>query len=296
MDNATILVTGATGATGGHAVTNLLASGRKVRALVHEDDTRAQKLRAVGVDVVLGDLLDIDSVRKALEGIHAAYFVYPLAPQILAGTVNFAEAAKEAGVGAIVNLSQMTSRRDSESHAAKDHWLAEQVLGWCGVPVTQLRPTLFAEWLLYPFSWKDYGRRDTLALPFGSGKFAPIAAEDQGRAIAAILSDPAPHAGRLYKLLGPVELDGYGIAAAMSEVLERTITYSPVEVQEFIDSLKKLPPFASPFFLQHIGAIAIDARNGITGGISSDIETLTGCPPMTVQKFVSKNRAGFKPA
>jgi NAD(P)H dehydrogenase (quinone) len=296
MEKATILVTGATGATGGHAVANLLASGQKVRALVHEDDARAQKLRAAGVDVVVGDLLEIDTVRRALEGIHAAYFVYPLAPQILTGTVNFAQAAKEAGVGAIVNLSQMTSRRDSESHAAKDHWLAEQVFGWCGVPVTQLRPTLFAEWLLYPFSWKDYGRKDTLALPFGSGKFAPIASEDQGRAIAAILANPAPHAGRLYKLLGPVELDGYEIAAAMSEVLGRTITYFPVEVQEFADSLKKMPAYGSPFFLQHIGAIAIDARNGVTGGTSSDVETLTGIPPMTVQEFVSKNRAGFNPA
>jgi NAD(P)H dehydrogenase (quinone) len=296
MENATILVTGATGATGGHAVTDLVRSGHKVRAFVHEDDARAQKLSASGVEVVIGDLLDIDSVRAALEGIQAAYFVYPLAPQILTGTVNFAQAAKEAGVSAIVNLSQMTSRRDSESHAAKDHWLAEQVLNWCGVPVTQLRPTLFAEWLLYPFSWTDYGKKDTLALPFGKGKFAPIASEDQGRVIAAILADPAPHAGRLYKLLGTVELDGFGIAAAMSEVLGRTIIYSPVEVEEFISSLKKMPPYGSPFLLQHLGAIAMDARNGITGGTSSDVETLTGKRPMTVQQFVTKNRQAFDPA
>jgi len=296
MEKATILVTGATGATGGHAVKNLVATGHKVRAFVHEDDARAQKLRASGVEIAIGDLLDIDSVRGALEGVHAAYFVYPLAPEILTGTVNFAQAAKEAGVKAIVNLSQMTSRRDSKSHAAKNHWLAEQVLSWCGVPVTQLRPTLFAEWLLYPFSWKDYGSKDTLALPFGEGKFAPIASEDQGRAIAAILADPAPHACRLYKLLGPVELDGYGIAAAMSEVLDRKITYSPVEVKDFVESLKKIPAFSSPFFLQHIGAIAVDARNGITGGTSSDVEMLTGHRPMTVQEFVMKNRSAFAPS
>ena len=294
MTNSIILVTGATGATGGSAVSSLVARGHQVRALVHEEDKRSEALRASGVEVVTGDLLDIDSVRSAMEGVSAAYFVYPLGPGLLAGTVNFAQAAKEAALSAIVNLSQMTARRDSLSHAAKDHWLAEQVLQWCGVPVTILRPTLFAEWLLYPFAWKDYARRDTLALPFGNGKVGLIAAEDQGHAIASVLSEPAKHAGKLYKLLGPVELDWYGIAAAMSEVLERTITYTPVSVDEFVASLAKMPQFSSPFFLQHIGAVALDAQNGITGGTSSAMEDLTGRPGMTVQEFVQKHQASFE--
>jgi NAD(P)H dehydrogenase (quinone) len=294
MANSTILVTGASGATGGSAISALVEHGHHVRAFVHEEDTRSEALRASGVEVVTGDLLDIDSVRAAMEGVNAAYFVYPLGPGLLAGTVNFAQAAKEAGVSAIVSLSQMTARRDSLSHAAKDHWLSEQVLAWCGVPVTILRPTLFAEWLLYPFSWKDYVRKDTLALPFGDGKIGLIAAEDQGRAIASVLSEPAKHAGKLYKLLGPVELDWYGIAAAMSEVLGRTITYTAVSVEEFLVSLARVPGYSSPFLLQHIGAIALDAQNGITGGTSSAMEHLTGRPGMTVQEFVKKHRAAFE--
>jgi uncharacterized protein YbjT (DUF2867 family) len=296
MTQLTILVTGASGATGGSAVSSLLAQGHHVRALVHEEDARSEALKASGVDVVTGDLLDIETVRSAMEGVSSAYFVYPLGPGLLAGTVNFAQAAKEAGVGSIVNLSQMTARRDSLSHAAKDHWLAEQVLQWSGVPVTILRPTLFAEWLLYPFSWKDYGKRDTLALPFGDGKVGLIAAEDQGRAIAAVLAEPAIHSGHLYKLLGPVELSWYEIAAAMSEVLGRTLTYTPVSVDQFVAGLAKMPRFSSPFFLQHIGAIALDAQNGITGGTSRDMEDLTGKPGMTIQEFVRRHRDAFQPA
>ena len=295
MKKSTILVTGASGATGGSAVSTLLAHGHSVRAFVHEEDARSESLKAAGVEVVTGDLLDIDSIRSAMEGIVAAYLVYPLGPGLLAGTVNFAQAAREAGVRAIVNLSQMTARRDSMSHAAKDHWIGEQVLQWSGVPLTILRPTLFAEWLLYPFSWKDYAKKDTLALPFGNGRIALIAAEDQGRAIAAVLADPATHAGHLYKLLGPVELDWYGIAAAASEVLGRTITYAPVEVDEFLAAMAKFPQFASPFFLQHIGAVALDARNGITSGTCADFEHLTGKPAMTVQEFVHKHKAAFAP-
>jgi NAD(P)H dehydrogenase (quinone) len=294
MKQSKILVTGATGGTGGNAARVLLKAGHTVRALAHEDGKAAAELRSLGAEVVGGDLLDIESMRAALEGIDAAYFVYPLAPDILAGTVNFAQAAKEAGVGAIVNTSQMTSRRDSKSHAARDHWLAEQVFDWCGVPVTHLRPTLFAEWLLYPFSWQDYPSKDVLALPFGEGRFAPISSEDQGRVIAAILADPAPHAGRLYKLFGPVEMDGHGLAAAASDALGRTVKYRPIPVEEFLAALAKLPsPYSSQFFMQHIGAIAVDCQNGITSGTNSNVHDLTGIAPLTIQDFVSKHRSAF---
>lgn len=295
MANSKILVTGATGATGGSAVRELRARGREVRALVHEDDERAANLRALGVEVVVGNLLDIDSVHAALEDVRSAYFVYPLSPQLLDATVNFAQAAKEAGVSAIINTSQMTSRRDSKSHAAQNHWLSEQVFSWGDVPVTHLRPTLFLEWLLYPFSWENYAKRDTLALPFGNGKFAPISSEDQGRVIAAILQDPAPHSGQLYKLFGPVELDGFGIAAAASDALGRTIRYSPVEVDEFLTHLRKMPAYSAAFFTQHIGAIAIDCQNGITGGTNDNVEQLTGRSPLSVQQFVEKHREAFNP-
>ncbi len=82
MANSKILVTGATGATGGSAVRELRAGGHEVRALVHEDDERAESLRALGVEVAIGNLLDIDSVRAALEDVRSAYFVYPLFPSV----------------------------------------------------------------------------------------------------------------------------------------------------------------------------------------------------------------------
>ena len=164
-----------------------------------------------------------------------------------------------------MNTSQMTSRRDSKSHAAQNHWVGERVFDWCGVPVTHLRPTLFAEWMLYPFSLKSIVEKDTLALPFGTGRFAPIASEDTGRVVAAILKNPVAHAGRTYKLFGPVELDGTGIAAAMSEVLKRAIRYSAVEIPDFQQILAQIPRL-TPYFSQHIAAIAIDCQNGIAAG------------------------------
>jgi NAD(P)H dehydrogenase (quinone) len=89
-------------------------------------------------------------VSEALKGITAAYFVFPIqVPGILEATAFFAQAALEQGVGAIVNMSQITARRIAKSHAAQNHWIAERLFDRSGIPVTHLRPTLFAEWLTY---------------------------------------------------------------------------------------------------------------------------------------------------
>src|SRR5262249_50587488 len=85
----------------------------------------------------------------ALKNVDRAYFVYPIRPGLVQATAQFAQAAQEAGIEAIVNMSQVSARNDAKSHAARDHWLAEQVLDWSGLNVTHIRPTYFAEWLLY---------------------------------------------------------------------------------------------------------------------------------------------------
>lgn len=292
MAASQLLVTGATGATGYATVEALHGSGNAVRALVHQDDARADRLRALGAEVVVGDLLDIDSVQAAMDGVNAAYFVYPIKPRLLDATAYFAEAAKEAGVGAIVNLSQRTSHRHSKSHAAQNHWIAERVFDWSGIPVTHLRPVSFAEWLLYPFALQGVTDNDTLALPFGSGEFAPIAAYDQGRVIATVLSDPKPHAGQTYLLNGPAVLDGEGVAAALSEGLGRHITYSPFPIEDF-QAVAATIPELSDFFAQHIGAVVAELTGGLLSGTNDTVEELTGTAPMSIQDFARAHSDEF---
>jgi NADPH:quinone reductase-like Zn-dependent oxidoreductase len=106
MSRAEILVSGATGRTGGAAIAELIKMGRRVRAYVRSDDKQAAALRQRGVEIAVGDFTDIDAIRAAMEGIRSAYFLYPIAPGILGAAAYFAQAAKEAGVTAIVNMSQ----------------------------------------------------------------------------------------------------------------------------------------------------------------------------------------------
>jgi NAD(P)H dehydrogenase (quinone) len=159
-----------------------------------------------------------------LEGVEAAYFVYPVAPGLITATANFAQAAREAGTKAVLNLSQRSQNRDSTSDSSRDTYIAEQVFNWSGVPVIHLRPTLFLEWLLYPWQL-PYLHQGVLRMPAGKGRHSPIAVDDQGRAIAALLKNPEGHIGTVIDLSGPVEMDHEQMAAELSEALGRKIVF-----------------------------------------------------------------------
>jgi NAD(P)H dehydrogenase (quinone) len=291
MSKETILVTAAAGKTGLSTVQQLRAQGHGVRALVHRDDARADALRQLGATVVVGDLLDHDDVQRAVAGIEAAYFCYPIRPGLIQATTYFVEAAKSAGMQAIVNMSQISARRDSESHAARDHWIAERIFDWSGVPVTHLRPTFFAQWLTYPFQRASFDQ-GVIDLPYGTGRHAPIAAEDQARLIAAILTAPREHAGKTYTLHRPVEMDEAGIAAAAGAALDRSIVYRPSTLDEYRQRLEAngLPEF----LVQHLCAVAVDCQNGVFSGEDTIIGKATGKAPMTVQEFVVLHRDAFQ--
>ena len=291
MSAEEILVTAATGETGRYTVQRLVEKGHAIRALVHREDERSEALRSAGAEIVVGDLLEHDDAIRATAGTTAAYFCYPIRPGLIQATAYFADAAKRAGLEAVVNLSQISARENSKSHAARDHWIAERVFDWSGVPVVHLRPTFFAQWLLYPRSRATIVEEGIIDLPYGEGRHAPIAAEDQARLIAAILAEPAAHLGKTYPLHGPIEQDQAGIAAAVSEVLGRKISYRPLTIPQYRERLEKagLPEI----MIQHFCAVALDYQSGIFSGEDKIIAEVTGQPPMTVQEFVTLHRNAF---
>ena len=289
-DEPAVLATGASGRTGGYAARLLLERGHRVRALVHSFDDRAAKLRDRGAEVIVGDLQNIDLVREAVDGVRAAYFVYPISPGLLEATATFAQAAEEAGVTAVVNMSQISARRGAASDAARIHWLGERILDWSPVAATHLRPTYFAEWFTI-FGAKGIREEGVLRLPFGDGRHAPITAEDQGRVIAAILENPDGHAGQVYPLFGAVEMNHYQIADAISEALGRPVRYEPADIPTWIEGIKAqgFPEFLA----QHLSNVAVDYQNGIFAGNNDLVERIGGKKPTTVQEFITDHLSVF---
>src|SRR5712672_1280474 len=196
-----ILVTGAAGRVGavGRTVTELLLKqGKAVRAMVRTEDERAQALRGMGAEVVVGDLLELDSMHRAIAGCETMYFGMSVSDAYLTATVNAAAVAKHHGVKAFINMSQMTVSQMSITETTGSpqhrlHWLAEQALAWSGLPVTTIRPTVFLEGFFLRLAANGVREADELVLPLGRARTSPISAVDVARVVSTILDDPTPH-------------------------------------------------------------------------------------------------------
>jgi uncharacterized protein YbjT (DUF2867 family) len=295
-----ILVTGAAGAVGaiGRNLTALLlAKGHKVRALVRREDERAEALRQLGAEVVQGDLTDLTSMHRAIEGCARIYFGMSVSANYLEATTNTAVVARHHGVEAFVNMSQMTVTQmsitestDSPQH--KLHWLAEQALSWSGLPVVTIRPTVFLEGFFLLFAAAGVREADELALPMGAGKTSPISAVDVARAASAILDDPVPHIGLVYNLTGfeSADLDHY--ARVFSEALGRTIRYRDVPLSGWSERLREAGVPAH--IVNHLTVMTDLNKQGRYDRMTDDLFKLTGEMPTSMHDFVKLHAAEFR--
>jgi len=295
-----ILVTGAAGAVGGigRSLTGfLLARGHKVRAMVRREDERAEALRRLGADVVKGDLTDLASMHRAIEGCGRIYFGMSVSAAYLEATVNTAAVARHHGVEAFVNMSQMTVSQmsinestDSPQH--KLHWLAEQALSWSGLPVVTVRPTVFLEGFFLQLVAPGVRASDELALPLGDGKTSPISAVDVARAVTVILDDPAPHIGQIYELTGPESTDLAHYARVFSEALGRPIRYRDVALPTWSEGLRKAG--FPEHVVRHLSVMAELTRQGRYDRMTDTMRKLTGEAATNMRDFVKAHAADFK--
>src|ERR1700747_470635 len=112
-----------------------------------------------------------------MAGVTAAYFCCPIYPGGLL------QVASEAGVHSVVNMSQISARREAKSNAARHHWIAERLLDRSALGTTHLRPTFFPFFL--NMFWTRENDEGIYRLPFADGRFAPVDAADQAHVIAA---------------------------------------------------------------------------------------------------------------
>lgn len=289
-DEGLFLVAGATGKTGAHTVRLLREQGLRVRALVRALDNRSDKLREQGAEIVQGDLLTFADVREATAGVAAAYFSYPPGPGYIEAAVNFAQAASDAGVHAVVELSQIGVRPDT-THIGLQHWIVERLFDRTPLVTTHLRPTLFMNWMnnFWVRAGADEG---ILRLPLAGVRHAPIAMEDQAKVIVAILQDADPHDHQIYELFGAKELDWYEIAAKIQHTLGIEVRYEPIEVSTMVAALTVAG--GDPNRAHHLGMVTQDFRDGFYSGFNNFVEEITGSKPTTVEDHVRATRASFE--
>lgn len=296
MVASNLVLVASAGGVGRIVLDQLRAQDVPVRAMVRRDDDRAGELRALGAEVVIGDLTRPESVAAALKGVGRMYFGMSVSPDHLLAATVVATVAREHGkLDGLVDMSQMTvsqmtATSTAESHHQRLHWLAERVLDWSGLPVVHVRPTVFLDNPLFTtLAARSIRESGTLALPFGTGRTSPVAVDDVARVVATVLRDPTPHVGRVYELTGPRTLDMVGVAEEFSRALGRSVSYVDVLLDRWrAEVLAKagLPPHTE----QHIATMARLHRENRYNRATDDVERLTGVPAQTVEAFVAARR------
>jgi uncharacterized protein YbjT (DUF2867 family) len=237
----TILVTGATGRVGRHVVDQLVKRGADVRALVR-DASKANF--PAGVAVVQGEMLDIESLRKAFGGVSTLFLLNAVAADEYTQALVALNIAKDAGVERVVYQSVM----NAEGFVNVPHFAvkfgAEQMLKAMDFSATILRPAYFIE---NEAMVKDVILNHSLyPMPIGSKGVAMVDTRDiaEVAAIELIRREQAP--GKLpiktINLVGPDTLTGPGVAEIWSQVLSRPVAYGGDDPTAFQQNLENFMP------------------------------------------------------
>ena len=295
------LITGAAWASGrvSDSVVELLrGNGEPVRVIVRGDDGRANRFRELGAEVVVADLTSAVDVVQAMRGVTRMFFNTHISFDYLQEVAVVCAAARElVSLEVIVNMSQMTVAQmtltsSEESHQQRLFWLAEQIMNWSGVPVVHVRPTVLLDNPLFTVLAKRSLRdRDALALPFGTGRTSPIAAEDVAQVVATLLCTP-PKAGQVYALTGPQVLDVKGLAEQYSRALGRTIHAEDISYDDWLHHYLRNSG-QSDLVQQHLATVVRLHRENRYERCTHDVEQVTGQPPQTVEQYVASHPEVF---
>src|SRR5215218_3235296 len=283
----TILVTGATGRVGRQVVQQLVKRGADVRVLVR-DPSKASF--PAGVEVVQGDLLDIDALRTALSGVNTLFLLNAVAADEFTQALITLNVARESGVERVVYLSVIHSDLfvNVPHFAVKSG--AERMIERMGFGATILRPAYFMD--------NEHMIKDVILnhgvypMPIGSKGVAMVDVSDiaEVAAIELIRREQAP--GKLpietINLVGPDTLTGSDVAAIWSDVLARPVVYGGDDPSPFEQNLAKFMPKWTAYEMRLMAERY--ASDGMIPEVG-DVERLTkilGRPLHTYRDFASQ--------
>lgn len=289
-----ILITGATGTTGNLVIQNLVQKGIKPRAMIRQIDARSKQLEASGADVLKGDFLDLQSLRKAMSGIERVYFCYPFKDGLPKCSGYFAKAAKENGIEFTVSMSQMNVHEGSSSPATQNHLITEDILDWAEIGAVHIRPGLFA-WNYLNMAGTTVKAERKFYFPNPDARYTIIHPQDISDVISQLLTteDIDSHIGKKYLLSGPRVYTNTEVASEIEGVLGEKVDYVPIPVEHWIKAMQN-DPYVNAFLAKHLQEFSKDIAEGKFDHVTDNVEVITGNKPREFKSFILENIHAFK--
>ena len=265
-----ILVTGATGTIGSFVRNQLKEANAEFIALVRSEE-KAKPLNEKGIKTVIGDLSDINSLEKALQGIEKVFLLSVTSPDSPTLQGNLVKVAKEKDVKHIVKVSVRGADLDSDIGILRYHALTEKEILDSGITYTFLQPHSFMQNLV--FDAESIKNQNAIFAPMGDGKIGMVDARDIAAVAVKALTEDG-HEGKTYVLTGAKALSFHDLSNAFTFFLGRDIKYIPVSAEEAHQGM--LDAGMPEWLANDLTAINKIYAAGQGSEISNDIEKVTG--------------------
>lgn len=231
-----ILVCGATGQQGSAVVRHCLERGFRVRALTRDiSKPRAQELKGLGAEVVMGNMDDRLSIEKALEGCYGCFSVQNPMESGIEGEIrqgiNVADACLSKKIQHLVYSSVGSANMNTGIPFFDCKVKIEQHIRSLKLPFTILRPVYFME------NFQNYLREPILngefALPLNPNTpLQMISVDDIGNFTAMVLDNPSKFSGKEIELASD-ELTMTKVASIFTRILGHPVKYTQAPYEEF---------------------------------------------------------------
>lgn len=278
-----ILVTGATGNVGGPLAKLLHAQGQPLRAAVSSPQS-ARKLPDPALPWVVLNFEDPQTYAAAFAGVDRLFLMRP--PQMadversIKPLIDYAVAA---GVRHIVFLSLL----GAEKNKVVPHAKIEELLQRGPAAHTLLRAGFFMQNLSTTHR-QDIVEHDDVFVPAGNGRTAFVDTRDLAAVAALALTAPG-HENKAYALTGSEAIDYNAVAAILSDVLGRPITYSNPSPLRFARRMRQREaPWA---YIGVMTAIYMTTRFGMAATVHPDLANLLGRAPIRFRQFAEDEAA-----
>ncbi len=271
-----VLVTGATGNTGSGLVPALRSAGVDVRVLVRSE-SKAQALKQMGVEIVVGDLDQPKTIGPAVEGVDKIYLLTWNGPTQAQQAENVIKAAKQAGKPHIVRHSMWGSEK---SRIIKQGNQVEEAVKSSGLPWTLLKPTFFMQNTM--MAAKTIASDGVIYWDMGDGKLGMIDVRDIVDAAFAVLTGSG-HEGKSYILTGPQAISMHEVASTFSKVLGKNVKYVNVPGEAALASMTSMgfPEWIARGYVELSEGFSENFANSAT----ENVATLTGHPARSFEQF-----------